>query len=142
MFRDAIRAVEDFSEHRDAPSFHDAAKAGLEMLQAIVVFALFSPNPKLALWQASCGLGLPVCDGMTMAQIADKLGFTRAALSKGAREFQRANGLPQSEYMRNSASSCAVARTRQLAESDCNGCGHSFTGQRCQCGQPRQRQLS
>jgi hypothetical protein len=100
-------------DERDA--YREAAQQYLRHLNSTLVFIVTRPNLRLAIWQVACGMGLAMCDGMSLDERARELGVTRAALSKGAKDYQRGMQLPLAEGMRDSAGACAEARERQLS---------------------------
>jgi hypothetical protein len=100
-------------DERDA--YREAAQEFLRHINATLVFIVSRPNLRLALWQVAFGMNLAMCDGLNMDEKARELGVSRAALSKGARDYQRGMQLPMAEGMRDSAGACAEARERQLS---------------------------
>jgi hypothetical protein len=71
-----------------------------------------------AFWGAAYGLGLNVCQGVSMTQRALSLGVERAALSKRATSFCSANGLDPSFLMkRESYLAYREARLEVIANS-------------------------
>lgn len=58
-----------------------------------------APDSRLAAWQVSFAMGAPNCIGHTMSSKAEELGYTVAAMSKGAVRVCRMLGLPPSPWM-------------------------------------------
>lgn len=110
--RSGFADLDEIDSNTDA--YREAAKHFLGVMNAAFVFVLFSKHPILAAWQVAYAIGLPVCEGLSMEERSAHIGYGRAGISRGAKEFQRGNGLPQSEAMRDSAGACANARARQL----------------------------
>lgn len=102
----------------DAPNlYREAAQRMCQVLNMAFVWQLQRRMTPLSFWQVAYALGLSCCDGVSMAERAKAIGVTRAALSKGVKEFQRATGLPPSFYMRSDAACVeySKARIKQLA---------------------------
>ncbi len=79
---------------------------------------------KTAFWGAAYGLGLNCCAGVSMTERAALLGIERATISKAARNFVTANGLPPSYYMKVESASDAYRETRiQIVIASANGNG-------------------
>lgn len=102
----------------DAPenAYREAAQRMCEVMNMSFVWMQQRRMTEVSFWQVAYALGLTVCEGKPMAAKAKEIGVTRAALSKGVKEIQRATGLPPSSYMR-SAGACAKyseARKKQL----------------------------
>lgn len=72
----------------------------LRLLNNVMLTILRSGMSPLTFWQICYGIGLPICEGRSMTSVADELGVERAAISKGAKDFQRRNGLPINQYMK------------------------------------------
>ena len=104
----------DEAMRAELDGFREASEKMLAFINSFAIFTISRPDARLAIWQAIYGAGLPCGEGMTMEARAKELGCTRAALSKGAKEFQRGLMLPMAEGMRDSAKACADARERQL----------------------------
>lgn len=113
--RHLVSCVEEFTGYQEAPSFREISESAMSLQNAVIVFALSSKNSRVALWQVAVALGMRVCDGENLDDLARKEGVTRQCLSKGSKEFQRALRLPLSPGMRDSAGACAEARERQLS---------------------------
>ena len=65
-----------------------------------------------AFWGVAYGLGLNCCAGVSMTERADSLRIERATISKAARNFVTANGLPPSFYMKVEGASDSYRATR------------------------------
>lgn len=85
---------------------------------------------RTAFWGAAYGLGLNCCRGMSMTDRAASLGVERATISKAARNFVTANGLPPSYYMKVETASDSYRETRiaVVIASSSNGNGASANG--------------
>jgi len=109
-----------------ADAYREAAKIGLQLINNCLLFILKTPmnrESRIALWQVAFGIGLPLCAGRSMTEIAEEIeklapgdGLTRACISKGATLFRRMNGLPPNAYMKDEESlgSYSEARKAQL----------------------------
>lgn len=97
-------------------AYRSASKKLLFILNRAAIFVIHAENPQIAMWQVCYALGLPVCAGVSMTDRAREIGVGRAAISKGTTYFQRATGIPVSEYMKSedAAVSYAGARIKQL----------------------------
>lgn len=104
----------------ETSAYREAALFYLDRINSFARFVLEEGNSRLAAWQASYALGLPVCEDVSMHERALRLGLKRATISKGAKAFQRANNLPPSHYMKDADSTKAYhkARKDQLPEHD------------------------
>lgn len=79
-----------------------------------------------AFWGAAYGLGLNCCSGVSMTDRATSLGVERATISKAARNFVTANGLPPSYYMKveGAADAYRATRIQIVIASNGNGAEH------------------
>lgn len=66
----------------------------------------------VSLYQVAYGLGLNLCEGMTMTKRAESWGVERATISKGAVQFTSGNGLKPSYYMKKEEARGAYADAR------------------------------
>jgi hypothetical protein len=55
-------------------------------------------------WGVAFAIGHPACQGSSMAEVAARLGVSKATISAAARKFLRNTGLPPSSYMRREES--------------------------------------
>jgi hypothetical protein len=69
-------------------------------------------------WGAAYGLGLSCCEGMSMTERSAQIGVQRATISKQARLFIEANGLPPSYYMKQETDGYVTSRLAQVAASN------------------------
>lgn len=108
--------VEDLEPLEDSNEYREAAKRFAFILNRALLMIMTAKSPRLAAWQVAYAVSAPVCEGVTMTDRAKTLRVTRAAMSKGAKQFQRACGLKPSSYMKSEQSTAAYseARTRQL----------------------------
>ena len=89
------------SSDRFREGYREAAKRGLHLLNQAFWFICAAKNARIAAYQVATALGLQVAAGKTDQQIADELGVTRACISKGRLEFQRANGIKPMQGQKN-----------------------------------------
>lgn len=106
----------DFAEAIDGPedgpsaeSYREAAQHFYRLMNRAFCHILYSRNPTVAAWQVGFALGVSATEGRSQSEVALSIGVTRAAISKGVTDFQRANNLPalpgqKSEASRNSYS--------------------------------------
>ncbi len=73
-----------------------------------------------AFWGSAYGLGLSICDGVTMTKRASFVGVTKATISKIAQDFTENNGLPPSFYMKSAASHKPYALARRGYIANCS----------------------
>lgn len=59
----------------------------------MIWFITSADNARLAAWIVAFAMGLRATIGKSHAEVAASCGVTRAAISKGVLEFQRANGI-------------------------------------------------
>lgn len=68
---------------------------------------------EIAVWGIIFALGREtIIAGRSMAQVADKIGCERAAISRASKAFARAASLPPSPWMRSEAACSAYRKTR------------------------------
>lgn len=74
--------------------YRDAARRSLHLLNQVAWAVCGARNPRLAIWQVASALGLQVACDKSDVEIAAICGVkSRAAVSKGRLEFQRANNI-------------------------------------------------
>lgn len=74
----------------------------------------------VAFYQSAYGLGLNLCDGMTMTDRSGIWGVERASISKGATAFCAGNALPPSFYMKKEDAQDAYRDARIGSIKKCN----------------------
>ena len=95
-------------EFNPSDLIRQAQRKTIELLNAVgnaLERALARPDANvrdiaIAWWGPAYALGLNCCEGMTMTQRSERLGFERATLSKAATAFCLANDLEPSFYMK------------------------------------------
>lgn len=83
------------------------------VLTKTVNFLVRKDNAKLAAIGISYAAGLDFLNGTTMTQIADKIGVTRAAVSKVANEFCDLLNIPRSRYMKSNEARQAYSQRQK-----------------------------
>jgi transposase-like protein len=99
-------------EIESADAYREASKIGLRLIDSTMRSLLMSRFSPVAFWQAAFAMGLALCEGRSMNEVAKELGVSRAAISKGAKKFQRTNNLPPSQYMKASDACASYSKTR------------------------------
>lgn len=127
--REPWEYIED--EWRDEPTdlVRNARVQAVRLLNAFgssLESVLTRPNATLRdvtlrFYGLAFGLGLTLCDGRSMTEIAEGLGFERASVSKIACEFCRANNLVQSFYMKSALAPAAYQSARIASIEKANG---------------------
>lgn len=109
--------VEEIEPDESTDAYREAAKLFSRIINQALIVITSAKHPRAAAWQVAFALGAPVCAGESMTSRARQLGITKAAISKGAKAFQRANALPASQYMKSDEASKSYtdARNRQLS---------------------------
>ena len=93
-------------------AYKNAGKRFLYCLNAALSFIIESKDKRIAIYQVAFVFESAICEGKSMEEIADKLGCTRACLSKGAKAFCRMSGLPPSSYMKKEGTSNSYRKAR------------------------------
>jgi len=100
----------------EVPDFNAGYRAGAKrfysIINSILSWIIESENARNAAYAVAFAMGLAVCNGRSMNAVADKLGLTRAALSKSAKQFARSLNLPPSAYMKSADSSKSYREAR------------------------------
>ena len=113
-FRHPVEDIEpDDSADIYRQAYRESSKVCLRVLNRAILTIVTARRPKVAAWQVAYGLGLAVCEGVSVTKRARMIGVTRAYLSKGAKLFQRSNNLPPSPYMKSDESVGAFADARE-----------------------------
>lgn len=94
----AVIDGEDVSQPEDPASygngFREASRRGLHLLNQFAWFVCNAKNPRLSAYQVASALGLGPATGKSDTDLARLCGVTsRACISKGRLEFQRANNI-------------------------------------------------
>lgn len=97
------------SEHDEA--YKLAARHFLKVMQSLM--GLMKDERSVLWWQIQFALGTPFCMGQSMNTVAQSLGVTRAAISKGAVDICNRLGLPPSYYMKSEDAREAARETRK-----------------------------
>lgn len=109
--------VEDLEpEIADTDAYREAARIGLRLINSAMLAILQTRMTKetaTALWHVAYGIGLPLCEGRSMTETARELGVERATVSKGAKAFQRRNGLPTNQYMKDEDAVAVYSEARK-----------------------------
>jgi hypothetical protein len=87
--------------------------ATLAVVQALIREIVFDENPQLAAEIIALGAGVLLENNRPMTSVAEKLGVTKAAVSKRVIDYCDANGLPPSIYMRSVANRETYALTNR-----------------------------
>jgi len=93
--------------------YRDAAIRAMEVGNRMVDWIITAKNKAVAVWQVAFAVGLNCCQGTSMTEVAKGLGVTKAAISKGAREFCEQNHLEPSFYMKSEEASKSYRKTRE-----------------------------
>jgi len=93
--------------------YREAAMRVLPILQAGIAHALAAKTPEIGLIQIKFALGIA---DLSMRDVASNMGITPQCISRGAKEFVRANNLPTPPCMKSEAASASyrIARNKQL----------------------------
>ena len=97
----------------DAAAYREASERFMFILNRALLVITSAKNARTAAWQVAYAMGVPCCEGVTMTERAKAIRVTRACLSKGAKQFQRANGLPPSAFMKSDEASASYAEARR-----------------------------
>jgi hypothetical protein len=75
---------------------------------------------EVAFWQVAYPIGVSCCDDVTMTERAERLGISRALISRSATAFCRAQNIPVSVHMKceESADSYREARINSIIEAN------------------------
>lgn len=113
---DRRTAIDDLEPDEAASAYRECAQRMVFVLNYAMLWMLQGRMSPQSFWQVAFAIGLPLCEGRSMSTTADELRITRQAISKGAKAFQKALGLPPSEYMKATAAiaSYSKARKKQL----------------------------
>lgn len=117
--------VDDIEPEEETNSFRECARKAAFIMNRYALFIVGAENPLLHAWAGAFALGLPCCEGKNYTEIARVCavgqlspGKGRAAVSKAARFFCEANGLPPSFYMKSqqATQSYKTARLKSINE--------------------------
>lgn len=106
--------------HRTFPTAcHEALRMFLPIMSRAIELQREGPEK----WGVAFALGLSICAGQSMSDVATRLGCSRALLSYKAREFCEAFNLPPSSYMKSdkAVEVATAARNRVCQESVSRG---------------------
>jgi hypothetical protein len=98
--------------------YREASARGLHVLNQAFWVVCLSANPRLAAWQVATALGLSVANEMSDSDIAEICGVTRACISKGRLEFQRANGIEPMPRQKSVKARAVYRETRKKQIND------------------------
>ena len=108
LFIDPKTPVDELEPISNENPYREAAQTQALLMNRVMIFVTGAKNCRLAAWQSAFALGLPCCEGKTYTEVAKLCnvgqlspGKGRAAVSKGAMFFCKANGLPPSFYMKS-----------------------------------------
>ena len=92
--------MEDEAEEGDTTNeYREAALHYFRVINSVACFISPSTSPHDAGWAVWYGLGLAICEGVSITDRADELGISPQALSKQVRKFCDESGIPESPYM-------------------------------------------
>ena len=83
----------------DSHEYREASVQFLRVISTAVSFIVESNSPHVAAWSVAYGIGLAVCEGVSVSDRASSLGVSPQALSKQIKAFQHLASLPPSSYM-------------------------------------------
>ena len=97
-------------------AYRECAQRLLPVFNDAMLMLLANNLSPQAFWEICFGVGLPICEGRSMTELAVSLGLSRAAISKGAKKFQRTAGLPINQYLKPASAIPGYhdARTQQI----------------------------
>lgn len=107
---DADKELHEIADE-DPNLYREAALRFLRLLN----YVLERMPDSVEKWGIGFATGSLICQGMTMTEVAKKLGVSRAALSHVARKCITENGLPNSVYMKSERASVAARKARHVA---------------------------
>jgi hypothetical protein len=91
--------IEETDEPEITNEYREAALHFFRIMNSSLCFITPSTSPHVAAWAVCYGLGLAICEGVSITDRAEKLGVSPQALSKQVRKFMEDAGLPESPYM-------------------------------------------
>ena len=100
----------DTLEPEPVSLYREAALNLWPVILSAAAFIAAAKHPSIDLAQVKFALGL---EEKSMRQIANELDCTVAGISRGAKEFQKANNLPTPPCMKSDEASKTYRRTRQ-----------------------------
>jgi hypothetical protein len=91
--------TDEIDESDAVNEYREAALHYFRIINSVACFISPSTSPHVAAWAVWYGLGLAICEGMSITDRAEELGISPQALSKQVREFCESAGIPESPYM-------------------------------------------
>jgi hypothetical protein len=112
MFPEPHTTTQDFYdelEPEEVNTYREAARRLWPTLLSGVAHALAAETPEIGVAQIRFALGI---EDRSMRDVATSLKCTPAAISRGAKEFQRQNNLPTPSCMKSEEASKVYRKTR------------------------------
>lgn len=104
-------AIDELEPPPDTSSeFREASQKLMRVLYCLDTFVSSSRDARLAHIQISIALGLYSTRGRTVGDIADEIGITKQALSRGVAKFLRMTGLPSAFGLKSAEARLAYMR--------------------------------
>ena len=91
--------IEEAEDTDAINEYREAALHYFRIINSVACFISPSTSPHVAAWAVWYGLGLAICEGVSITDRAEELGISPQALSKQVRKFCKDAGLPESPYM-------------------------------------------
>ena len=91
--------TEEIDEPEVTNEYRQAALHYFRIINSVACFISPSTSPHVAAWAVWYGLGLAICEGVSITDRAEELGISPQALSKQVRKFCKDAGIPESPYM-------------------------------------------
>lgn len=109
--------VEDIEPEQElAEGYQIASRRFARILDQMVYWVMGAPDPKLAMLQVAFACGSSATSGASMNHFGEVMGYTRAAISKGAKSFQRANGIAPIRGTQKDTEACQNYSKIRLAQ--------------------------
>ncbi len=88
-FENLDRRIHPDAAPHSANDYREAGRAFISFYDQVLMFILTSENPRLAAWVVAMASGRSlITDGISQKELADRMGITKAAVSKCVKKLQ------------------------------------------------------